>query len=216
MKKILTFISIVFFMTANIFAQNDDFIGRYKEITDTNVIDKLKSEISESFKKIESIECNYLMKKEIPMLYKFPDTKGTMRYKKSEPSELYWSSDSPQKSNFTLKNDSIEFVKTNEFKKMAVDEHPIFREVSQIIKSGEKNGSFIDESMFSVRFDKCEGDLYITLHPKKSKMKKIIDHFYIKMDYATKVVKQINVYDASKSETSIILSNVKTTNVKQN
>ena len=214
MKKFLTFISIVFFMTANIFAQNGDFPDKYKEISDTIVINKLKSEISESFKKIESIECNYLMKKEIPMLYKFPDTKGTMRYKKSEPSELYWSSDSPQKSNFTLKNDSIEFVKTNEFKKMAVDEHPIFREVSQIIKSGEKNGSFIDESMFSVRFDKCEGDLYITLHPKKSKMKKIIDHFYIKMDYKTKVVKQINVYESNNSETDIILSDIKITDIK--
>lgn len=214
MKKNLTFISIVFLMIANIFSQNDDFIDRYKEITDTNEIDKLKSEISEAFRKIESIECNYLMKKEIPMLYKFPDTKGTMRYKKSEPSELYWSSDSPQKSNFTLKNDSIEFVKTNEFKKMAVDEHPIFREVSQIIKSGEKNGSFIDESMFSVRFDKCEGDLYITLHPKKSKMKKIIDHFYVKMDYKTKVVKQINVYESNNSETDIILSDIKITDIK--
>ena len=214
MKKILTIISIVFFMTANIFAQNDDFIGRYKEITDTNVIDKLKSEISESFKKIESIECNYLMKKEIPMLYKFPDTKGTMRYKKSEPSELYWSSESPQKSNFTLKNDSIEFVKPNEFKKMAVDEHPIFREVSQIIKSGEKYGSFVDESMFSVSFDKCEGDLYVTLYPKKSKMKKIIDHFYVKMDYKTKVVKQINVYESNNSETDIILSDIKITDIK--
>ena len=213
MKKILTIISIVFFITANIFAQNDGFIDRYKEITDTIVINKLKSEISETFKKIESVECNYLMKKEIPMLYKFPDTKGKMRYKKSEPSELYWSSDSPQKSNFTLKNDSIEFVKPNEFKKTAVDEHPIFREVSQIIKSGEKYGSFADESMFSVRFGKCEGNLYVTLYPKKSRMKKIIDHFYLKMDYATKVVKQINVYDASKTETSIILSNVKITNL---
>ncbi len=214
MKKILTIISIVSFMTANIFAQNDNSIDSYEEITDAVVINRLESEIAETFKKIESIECNYLMKKDIPMLYKFPDTEGTMRYKKSEPSELYWSSDSPQKSNFTLKNDSIEFVKPNEFKKMAVDEHPIFREVSQIIKSGEKNGSFIDESMFSVRFDKCEGDLYITLHPKKSRMKKIIDHFHIKMDYATKVVKQINVYDASKSETSIILTNVKISNIK--
>lgn len=212
MKKILTFISIVFFTTANVFAQNDGFIDRYKEITDTIVINKLKSEISETFKKIESIECNYLMNKEIPMLYKFPDTKGTMRYKKSEPSELYWSSESPQKSNFTLKNDSIEFIKPNEFKKMAVDEHPIFREVSQIIKSGEEYGSFVDESMFSVRFDKCEGDLYVTLYPKKSRMKKIIDHFNVKMDYTTKVVKQINVYDASKTETSIILSDVKITN----
>ena len=36
-------------MTANIFAQNDDFINRYKEITDTNEIDKLKTEISEAF-----------------------------------------------------------------------------------------------------------------------------------------------------------------------
>ena len=214
MKKILTIISIVFFMTANIFAQNDDFIDRYKEITDTIVINKLKSEISETFKKIESIECNYLMEKRIPMLYKFPDTEGTMRYKKSEPSELFWSSDSPQKSNFTLKNDSIEFVKSNETKKMAVDEHPIFREVSQIIKSGEKHGSFVDESMFSVCFDKCEGDLYVTLYPKKNRMKKIIDHFYIKMDYTTKVVKQINVYDANDSETSIILSDVKIENLK--
>lgn len=201
-------------MTANIFAQNDDFIDKYKEITDTNEIDKLKTEISEAFRKIESIECNYLMEKRIPMFYRFPDTKGTMRYKKSEPSELYWSSESPQKSNFTLKNDSIEFVKPNEFKKMAVDEHPIFREVSQIIKSGEKYGSFVDESMFSVSFDKCEGDLYVTLYPKKSKMKKIIDHFYVKMDYKTKVVKQINVYESNNSETDIILSDIKITDIK--
>lgn len=201
-------------MTANIFAQNDDFIDRYKEITDTNEIDKLKTEISEAFRKIESIECNYLMEKRIPMFYRFPDTKGSMRYKKSDPSELYWSSESPQKSNFTLKNDSIEFVKPNEFKKMAVDEHPIFREVSQIIKSGEKYGSFVDESMFSVSFDKCEGDLYVTLYPKKSKMKKIIDHFYVKMDYKTKVVKQINVYESNNSETDIILSDVKITDIK--
>lgn len=214
MKKNLTFISIVFLMIANIFAQNDDFIDRYKEITDTNETNKLKSEISEAFRKIESIECNYLMEKRIPMLYRFPDTKGTMRYKKSEPSELYWSSESPQKSNFTLKNDSIEFVKPNEFKKMAVDEHPIFREVSQIIKSGEKYGSFVDESMFSVSFDKCEGDLYVTLYPKKSKMKKIIDHFYVKMDYKTKVVKQINVYESNNSETDIILSDIKITDIK--
>lgn len=214
MKKILAFISIVIFMTANIFAQNDDFIDRYKEITDTNEIDKLKTEISEAFRKIESIECNYLMEKRIPMFYRFPDTKGTMRYKKSEPSELYWSSESPQKSNFTLKNDSIEFVKPNEFKKMATDEHPIFREVSQIIKSGEKYGSFADESMFSVSFDKCEGDLYVTLYPKKSKMKKIIDYFYVKMDYKTKVVKQINVYESNNSETDIILSDVKITDIK--
>lgn len=214
MKKILAFISIVIFMTANIFAQNDDFINRYKEITDTNEIDKLKTEISEAFRKIESIECNYLMEKRIPMFYRFPDTKGTMRYKKSEPSELYWSSESPQKSNFTLKNDSIEFVKPNELKKMSVDEHPIFREVSQIIKSGEKYGSFVDESMFSVSFDKCEGDLYVTLYPKKSKMKKIIDHFYVKMDYKTKVVKQINVYESNNSETDIILSDVKITDIK--
>lgn len=201
-------------MTANIFAQNDDFIDKYKEITDTNEIDKLKTEISEAFRKIESIECNYLMEKRIPMFYRFPDTKGTMRYKKSDPSELYWSSESPQKSNFTLKNDSIEFVKPNEFKKMAVDEHPIFREVSQIIKSGEKYGSFVDESMFSVSFDKCEGDLYVTLYPKKSKMKKIIDHFYVKMDYKTKVVKQINVYESNNSETDIILSDIKITDIK--
>lgn len=214
MKKTLTFISIVFFMTANIFAQNDDFIDKYKEITDTNEIDKLKTEISEAFRKIESIECNYLMEKRIPMFYRFPDTKGTMRYKKSEPSELYWSSESPQKSNFTLKNDSIEFVKPNEFKKMSVDEHLIFREVSQIIKSGEKYGSFVDESMFSVSFDKCEGDLYVTLYPKKSKMKKIIDHFYVKMDYKTKVVKQINVYESNNSETDIILSDIKITDIK--
>ena len=214
MKRILAFISIVFFMTANIFAQNDDFIDRYKEITDTNEIDKLKTEISEAFRKIESIECNYLMEKRIPMFYRFPDTKGTMRYKKSEPSELYWSSESPQKSNFTLKNDSIEFVKPNEFKKMSVDEHLIFREVSQIIKSGEKYGSFVDESMFSVSFDKCEGDLYVTLYPKKSKMKKIIDHFYVKMDYKTKVVKQINVYESNNSETDIILSDVKIMDIK--
>lgn len=214
MKKNLTFISIVFLMIANIFAQNDDFIDRYKEITDTNETNKLKSEISEAFRKIESIECNYLMEKRIPMFYRFPDTKGTMRYKKSEPSELYWSSESPQKSNFTLKNDSIEFVKPNEFKKMAVDEHPIFREVSQIIKSGEKYGSFVDESMFSVSFDKCEGDLYVTLYPKKSKMKKIIDHFYVKMDYKTKVVKQINVYESNNSETDIILSDIKITDIK--
>lgn len=214
MKRILAFISIVFFMTANIFAQNDDFIDRYKEITDTNEIDKLKTEISEAFRKIGSIECNYLMEKRIPMFYRFPDTKGTMRYKKSEPSELYWSSESPQKSNFTLKNDSIEFVKPNEFKKMSVDEHLIFREVSQIIKSGEKYGSFVDESMFSVSFDKCEGDLYVTLYPKKSKMKKIIDHFYVKMDYKTKVVKQINVYESNNSETDIILSDIKKTDIK--
>ena len=214
MKKILAFISIVIFMTANIFAQNDDFIDRYKEITDTNEIDKLKTEISEAFRKIESIECNYLMEKRIPMFYRFPDTKGTMRYKKSEPSELYWSSESPQKSNFTLKNDSIEFVKPNELKKMSVDEHLIFREVSQIIKSGEKYGSFVDESMFSVSFDKCEGDLYVSLYPKKSKMKKIIDHFYVKMDYKTKVVKQINVYESNNSETDIILSDVKITDIK--
>lgn len=214
MKRILAFISIVFFMTANIFAQNDDFIDRYKEITDTNEIDKLKTEISEAFRKIESIECNYLMEKRIPMFYRFPDTKGSMRYKKSDPSELYWSSESPQKSNFTLKNDSIEFVKPNEFKKMAVDEHPIFREVSQIIKSGEKYGSFVDESMFSVCFDKCEGDLYVTLYPKKNRMKKIIDHFYIKMDYTTKVVKQINVYESNNSETDIILSDIKITDIK--
>lgn len=214
MKKILAFISIVIFMTANIFAQNDDFIDRYKEITDTNEIDKLKTEISEAFRKIESIECNYLMEKRIPMFYRFPDTKGTMRYKKSEPSELYWSSESPQKSNFTLKNDSIEFVKPNEFKKMSVDEHLIFREVSQIIKSGEKYGSFVDESMFSVSFDKCEGDLYVSLYPKKSKMKKIIDHFYVKMDYKTKVVKQINVYESNNSETDIILSDIKITDIK--
>ena len=148
------------------------------------------------------------------MFYRFPDTKGTMRYKKSEPSELYWSSESPQKSNFTLKNDSIEFVKPNEFKKMSVDEHLIFREVSQIIKSGEKYGSFVDESMFSVSFDKCEGDLYVTLYPKKSKMKKIIDHFYVKMDYKTKVVKQINVYESNNSETDIILSDIKITDIK--
>ncbi|MDO5342240.1 MAG: hypothetical protein Q4F69_07305 [Bacteroidia bacterium] len=154
------------------------------------------------------------MEKRIPMFYRFPDTKGTMRYKKSEPSELYWSSESPQKSNFTLKNDSIEFVKPNEFKKMSVDEHLIFREVSQIIKSGEKYGSFVDESMFSVSFDKCEGDLYVTLYPKKSKMKKIIDHFYVKMDYKTKVVKQINVYESNNSETDIILSDIKITDIK--
>lgn len=201
-------------MTANIFAQSNDFLNGFKEINDTIVINKLKSEISKSFKEIESIDCNYLMNKHIPMLYTFPETKGSVKFKKTEPSELHWSSVSPQQSSFKIKNDSIEFVNAKEIKKIAIEEHPIFREISQIIKSSEKHGSFIDESMFYVKFFKNDNELYINLIPKKNRMKKVIEKLYVKMDYATKIVKEINVFDATNSKTDIKLSDVKITNIQ--
>lgn len=200
MKKLVSLVTISILSSVCLFAQ-------YQQITDAKELLEIKNELSETYKNISRIECDYSMEKSVSILGTKLTGEGKIRYNKSNPEELFWSSNAPGQSSFYMKNDSIEIVNRECTKKMLIDNHMIFKEVAQIARGSAARKSIIDENTFYADFYENSQNLLVKMTPKKTKIKSMIKAIEILMDKENKNFKEINITDGSDNLMNIKILN---------
>jgi len=196
MKRVLSFLLIWLVSSVSLFAQ-------YQQITDAKKLNTIKTELAATYKKISSVECNYLMEKSVSLLETKMTGEGKVMYRKSNPEELFWSSSTPNQSSFYMKNDSIEITNKNGSQKMLIQDHLIFREVARIVRGGSERESIIDEDTFYADFFENGSDLIVSMTPKKSRLKTMFKTIEVVMDGKTKKFKEINITDGTNNVLNI-------------
>ena len=165
------------------------------------------TEMQAASKTTNSLQCNFIQKKEMSMLAEASVSKGMMYFK--APDAIRWEYTSPQAFAFVM-NQGQSVVKNNKgTTAMDAQSSKMIKSMTEMILGMINGKGLMDNKNFSAEYYVNQTQTQIKLIPKNARIKMMFSSINVIVDKKNYLAQQIEMKESGGDVTTITLSNIK-------
>lgn len=198
----LVLISSLLFAAVSVFAQTNHF-RQMTEKEKTTFIEGMQT----ASKTTQTLQCNFVQKKESSLLEEATVSKGIMYFK--TPDGLRWEYTSPQAFAFIMGKGQSGVKNSNNTTKLDAQSSKMIKSMTEMIIGMINGNALVENKNFAASYYINQTQTQIKLIPKNAKIKTMFSSISVYVNSKTYLASLIEMNETGGDVTSITLTNIK-------